>query len=73
MDWWTQLVNDIADTFYPERRVTREAEKKAEDEKAVAKAVKEGEVKLKKCVILKVYYNIIWFLLSTKRCVVFFC
>tara|TARA_R100000687_G_C6421241_1_gene151119 strand:- start:14 stop:346 length:333 start_codon:yes stop_codon:yes gene_type:complete len=48
MDWWTQLVNSIADTFYPDRVAARAAEKKAEDEKAVAKAVKEGEVKLKK-------------------------
>ena len=48
MDWWTQLVNSIADTFYPDRVAAREAEKKAEDEKVVAKAVKEGEVKLKK-------------------------
>ena len=48
MDWWTQLVNSIADTFYPDRVAAREAEKKVEDKKAVAKAVKEGEVKLKK-------------------------
>jgi hypothetical protein len=48
MDWWTQLVNSIADTFYPEKRAAKEAEKKAEDEKVVTKAVKEGEVKLKK-------------------------
>ena len=48
MDWWTQLVNSVADTFYPDRVAAREAEKKVEDKKAVAKAVKEGEVKLKK-------------------------
>jgi len=48
MDWWTQLVNSIADAFYPDRVTTREAEKKAKEEKIVAKAIKEGEVKLKK-------------------------
>tara|TARA_R100001530_G_scaffold47865_1_gene35987 strand:- start:1886 stop:2221 length:336 start_codon:yes stop_codon:yes gene_type:complete len=44
MDWWTQLVNSIADTFYPERVTIR----KAEEEKIVVKALEEGEVKLEK-------------------------
>ena len=48
MDWWTQLVNSIADTFYPERVTIRKAEKKAEEEKIVVKALEEGEVKLEK-------------------------
>ena len=48
MDWWTQLVNDIADAFYPDRVKAREAEKRVEEEKIVAKAIKEGEVNLRK-------------------------